>query len=111
MQHQGTGLPGLTGVDHVGLTVPDLEKATSFLVDVLGCEYLYSLGPFVDDGDWMQTHRISNNAWRVKHSFKILNHDENYRDPQRMGPVAVLGSGNKDCRDPAEHNPDIWDHR
>ncbi len=56
MQQQGTGLPGLTGVDHFGLTVPDLEKATTFLVDVLGCEYLYSLGPFVDDGDWMQEH-------------------------------------------------------
>jgi catechol 2,3-dioxygenase-like lactoylglutathione lyase family enzyme len=56
MQDHGTGLPGLTGVDHVGLTVPDLEKATTFLVDVLGCEYLYSLGPFVDDGDWMQEH-------------------------------------------------------
>jgi glyoxylase I family protein len=25
-------------------------------VDVLGCEYLYSLGPFQDDGDWMAEH-------------------------------------------------------
>ena len=38
-------LPGLSGLDHVGLTVPDLEEATRFLVDVIGCEYLYSLGP------------------------------------------------------------------
>jgi glyoxylase I family protein len=50
-------LPGLTGLDHVGLTVPDLEEATRFLVDVLGCEYLYSLGPLRDDdGVWMRTH-------------------------------------------------------
>ena len=50
------GLPGLRRLDHVGFTVPDLDEATRFLVDVLGCEYLYSLGPFVDDGTWMSEH-------------------------------------------------------
>lgn len=51
------GLPGLTGVDHIGFTVPDLEQASRFLVDVLGCEYMYTLGPFVHpDGDWMSEH-------------------------------------------------------
>jgi catechol 2,3-dioxygenase-like lactoylglutathione lyase family enzyme len=52
----GRGLPGLTRLDHVGLTVPDIEEATAFLVDVLGFEYLYTLGPLADDGDWMRTH-------------------------------------------------------
>lgn len=52
-----SGLPGLTGVDHIGFTVPDLEEARSFLVDVLGCEYMYTLGPFRhDDSDWMSDH-------------------------------------------------------
>jgi catechol 2,3-dioxygenase-like lactoylglutathione lyase family enzyme len=50
------GLPGLRRLDHVGFTVPDLDEATRFLVDVLGFEYLYSLGPFADDGDWMSKH-------------------------------------------------------
>src|SRR5207248_10988239 len=50
------GLPGLRRLDHVGFTVPDLEQATRFLVDVLGCEYLYALGPYADDGDWMTEH-------------------------------------------------------
>jgi glyoxylase I family protein len=51
------GLPGLSRIDHVGFTVPDLDEARAFLVDVLGCEYLYSLGPFVhDDSDWMAEH-------------------------------------------------------
>ena len=50
------GLPGLRGLDHIGFTVPDLDEATRFLVDVLGCEYLYSLGPFADDGNWMSEH-------------------------------------------------------
>lgn len=51
------GIPGLTGVDHVGLTVPDLDAAHRFLTDVIGCEYMYSLGPFRhDDSDWMREH-------------------------------------------------------
>jgi len=50
------GLPGLTGLDHIGFTVPDLEAARRLLVDVLGCEYLYSLGPFERDGEWMESH-------------------------------------------------------
>ena len=52
---QVSGLPGLRGVDHVGITVPDLGAALTWLVDVLGCEYLYSLGPYADtEGSWMQ---------------------------------------------------------
>ena len=52
-----SGLPGLTRVDHIGFTVPDLEQARRFLVDVLGCEYLYTLGPYRhDDSDWMREH-------------------------------------------------------
>jgi catechol 2,3-dioxygenase-like lactoylglutathione lyase family enzyme len=51
------GLPGLTRLDHIGFTVPDLRQAHDFLVDVLGCEYMYSLGPFQDaGGSWMSEH-------------------------------------------------------
>lgn len=52
-------LPGLRRVDHIGLTVPDLDEAHRFLVDILGCEYLYALGPYAargDDRDWMARH-------------------------------------------------------
>src|SRR4051812_2948710 len=53
----GGTLPGLRGLDHIGITVPDIEQATRFLVDVLGCEYLYTLGPIKDDdGHWMSDH-------------------------------------------------------
>ncbi len=66
------GLPGLTGVDHFGFTVPDLAQAKSFLVDVLGCEYLYSLGPFERDGDWMVQHLNVDPAARMErnHFFR-----------------------------------------
>jgi glyoxylase I family protein len=51
------GLPGLRRFDHIGFTVPDLDAAHEWLVDVVGCEYLYRLGPFRDDdGDWMAEH-------------------------------------------------------
>lgn len=50
-------IPGLSRLDHVGFTVPDLEAAHTWLVDVLGCEYMYSLGPFASpDSDWMREH-------------------------------------------------------
>lgn len=50
------GLPGLRGGDHVGITVPDLDEATRFFVDVLGAEQFYDLGPIESDDDWMSTH-------------------------------------------------------
>jgi len=49
-------LPGLLGVEHVGLTVPDIEAATAFFVDVLGAEMLFEVGPFSSDDDWMKAH-------------------------------------------------------
>ena len=33
-------MPGLRRLDHIGFTVPDLDEAQHFLVEVLGCEYL-----------------------------------------------------------------------
>jgi catechol 2,3-dioxygenase-like lactoylglutathione lyase family enzyme len=50
------GMPGLRRFDHIGFTVPDIDEAHRFLVDVLGCEYLYTLGPYEPVGDWMETH-------------------------------------------------------
>ena len=52
-----TPLLSVTQVDHVGITVPDLAEAHDFLVGVLGCEYMYRLGPYRDDdGPWMREH-------------------------------------------------------
>ncbi|MDO5739770.1 MAG: VOC family protein [Ornithinimicrobium sp.] len=59
-----SGIPGLQGIDHVALTVPDLDEATRFYCDVIGGTLLYELGPFdarqmppSDDGlDWTEAH-------------------------------------------------------
>lgn len=42
-------IPGLHGIDHVGISVPNLEEAVDFFVEVLGAEPFYSLGPYQDD--------------------------------------------------------------
>lgn len=55
MSETGRGLPGLRGTDHIGFTVPNLEQAVRFFVDVIGCEPFYDLGPFSSDTDWMAT--------------------------------------------------------
>lgn len=48
------GIPGIQGGDHFGFTVPDMEEAHTFLVEVLGAIHVYSLpGKSASDG-WMQ---------------------------------------------------------
>lgn len=56
MSQPNKGLPGLRGTDHIGFTVPNLDAAVDFFVNVIGCEAFHTLGPFQSDGDWMQTH-------------------------------------------------------
>jgi len=48
-------LPGMRGVNHIGLTVPDKAEAVSFFTEVLGCAKATGFGPFRDDdGTFMQ---------------------------------------------------------
>lgn len=52
LSHAAT--PGMRGVDHFGFTVPDLEQAVGFLVEVMGCEAFFTIGPFGPfEDDWM----------------------------------------------------------
>jgi catechol 2,3-dioxygenase-like lactoylglutathione lyase family enzyme len=43
-----TSVPGLLGVDHVGITVPDISEAIAWFEDVLGCSAPLTFGPFSD---------------------------------------------------------------
>lgn len=56
MKAADQGMPGLRGTDHIGFTVPNLDEAVNFFVNVIGCEAFYDLGPFSSESDWMQTH-------------------------------------------------------
>jgi glyoxylase I family protein len=61
---QKASLPGYQHVDHVGITVPDLEAAVEFYCRILGAAVAYRLGPFdaaemplqPDGRDWMDAH-------------------------------------------------------
>lgn len=46
-------LPGVTHLDHFAVTVPDMEEATRFLVDVLGFRVMWTNGPMPVEGDFM----------------------------------------------------------
>lgn len=48
-----TGIPGLRGTEHIGFTVPDMQQAVDFFVNVIGCEPFYEAGPLQSDGEWM----------------------------------------------------------
>ncbi|GAA3213429.1 VOC family protein [Microbacterium terregens] len=48
-------LPGMRGVDHFGFTVPDLDEAERFLVDILGAVPIYVLGAKRAEDEWMTT--------------------------------------------------------
>ena len=47
------GIPGLRGADHFGFTVPDLDEAEQFLVEVLGAVRVYTLPGKSGQDDWM----------------------------------------------------------
>lgn len=51
------GIPSMVGVDHIGMTVPRLQDGIDFFAKVLGCQYVYTAGPFADPkGKWMETN-------------------------------------------------------
>jgi len=50
------GVPGVQRLDHVGLTVPDLNAAIGFVVEALGGEIVYRLPPLTRSDDWMRDH-------------------------------------------------------
>jgi len=64
-------LPGQRGIQHFGLTVPDLEEAVSFFCEVLGCEPFFELGTFAFDDDWMHEH-LNVHPRAVIRTFQML---------------------------------------
>jgi catechol 2,3-dioxygenase-like lactoylglutathione lyase family enzyme len=42
-----------TRLDHVGITVPDIDSATQLFAQLLGTRHLYDVGPFVASDNWM----------------------------------------------------------
>lgn len=84
---QFAGIPGLRGTEHVGFTVPDLEQATEFFVQIVGCEYMFELGPFASDDDWMKTH-LNVHPRTVMHRLRFFRckHGSNFEVFQYESP-------------------------
>lgn len=51
--------PQLTGVDHIGINVPDLDKAQKFFTEVLGFQTVTQIGPIALNQDWKQSNHIN----------------------------------------------------
>ena len=84
------GLPGLRGGDHIGFTVPDMEEAHAFLVDVLGCVLVYRLGPFLPNGSWMSEHLNVDDATTMREiRFYRCANGSNFEVFQYEAPDAV----------------------
>lgn len=48
-------IPSVVGINHIGVTVPDVKQAVDFFSGVLGCKEVMRFGPFADDkGDFME---------------------------------------------------------
>ena len=60
------GMPGMEGAHHVGLTVPNMDDAVRFFVDVIGCEESIKLGSFKFADDWMNVHLNVNPRAEIK---------------------------------------------
>ena len=64
-------VPRLTGVEHIGLIVPDLDAAARFFADVLGGEPLYDIGPFDNPDDWFAKHLAVSPTARL-HRMRVM---------------------------------------
>ncbi|MXO06752.1 glyoxalase [Flavobacterium sp. HBTb2-11-1] len=62
---------GIVGIDHVGINVPDLNKAVTFFSDVLGFAPVTQLGPTPLDADWKKLNHINPNTGAV--TIKMIN--------------------------------------
>ena len=89
-----TTIPGLTGIEHIGLTVPDVDVAARFFADVLGGETLYDIGPFEHADDWMANHLAASKGAHIYRMrvVKIANGPV-LELMQFTGPATMAGGG------------------
>lgn len=62
---------GIVGIDHVGINVPNLNKAVTFFSDVLGFTPVTQLGPIPLDADWKKLNHINPDTGAV--TIKMIN--------------------------------------
>lgn len=96
------GLPGVRGLDHIGITVPDLDEAHDFFVTVLGAVHVYTLGPKRADDDWMSVQLGVHPRTEIREiRFYRLGHGTN---------LEVFAYDSADGQAPPPRNSDIGGH-
>ena len=82
-----SGLPGLRGSDHIGITVPNLDQAVAFLTEVIGCEYIYYGGEFGGDPDFMTRQLSVDGKARLRYCFLRCANGSNFEIFEYEAPV------------------------
>lgn len=96
------GIPGMRGADHVGFTVPDLDDAEAFFVEVLGAERIYTLGSKRADDDWMRVQLGVHPRTEIREiRFFRLGHGTN---------IELFAYDSADGQAPPPRNSDIGGH-
>lgn len=62
---------GIVGIDHVGINVPDLNKAVTFFSDVLDFTPVTQIGPIPLDAEWKKLNHINPATGAV--TIKMIN--------------------------------------
>ncbi|WJL96177.1 VOC family protein [Microbacterium sp. ET2] len=89
-------------MDHIGITVPDLDEAEHFLVEVLGAVPVYRLGPKRADDDWMSVQLGVHPRTQIREiRFYRLGHGTN---------LEVFAYDAADGQAPPPRNSDIGGH-
>jgi catechol 2,3-dioxygenase-like lactoylglutathione lyase family enzyme len=99
------GRPTIRGIDHIGITVPDIERATEFLVAAFGAEVLYDMAGRPasernDEADRDSQARLGTRAgtrWAGSRMLRLANGPGielfEYDDPQQRDPVQASDLG------------------
>src|SRR5581483_1021773 len=69
---RSSGPPGLVGMDHAGIMVPNIEEATAWFKDVLGATDPLTFGPFSDPTGTLMTDLVGVNRHAVIPQIKQL---------------------------------------
>jgi catechol 2,3-dioxygenase-like lactoylglutathione lyase family enzyme len=57
--------PGIVGIDHIGINVPDLDQAVAFFHDMFGFEPVTRIGPVPINASWKQAYHLHDAASEV----------------------------------------------
>lgn len=74
----GKGIPGLAGPEHIGITVPDLDAAMDFFINVIGCELVFDGGASGRDPDLMRDNLSVHPDSQLRYCFLRCGHGANF---------------------------------